>query len=67
MQTASPLHLIDGLSTLTYTLNKIEMKPMYTSIDVDIDKPQLNSTELLEKLLNPDTTIRPTILKTFKP
>ncbi|KAL4710867.1 hypothetical protein ACJJTC_002497 [Scirpophaga incertulas] len=42
ISTNSPLHLLDGLSTLTYNLKKVEMKPLYTSIEVDFEKADSN-------------------------
>ncbi|CAH1775772.1 unnamed protein product [Owenia fusiformis] len=37
-------HHCDGLNSLTYRLNKVELKPLYTSVSISMDLDFLNST-----------------------
>ncbi|CAH0400791.1 unnamed protein product [Chilo suppressalis] len=62
IQTSSPLNLLDGLSTLTYTISNLDLKSLYTLIEVDLDTesrshgPGTVSEKLWDKLLNHATS-----------
>ncbi|XP_026726307.1 beta-1,4-galactosyltransferase 4-like [Trichoplusia ni] len=58
LTTPPPLYLLDGLTSLSYTVDVFELKRLYTYVQVNIDgiTGKESKIKLYNKLLNPVTT-----------